>query len=129
MQFQTVFFIIFDKSAISISKNHSSSRIVGVSAEELDTPIKLQRLPTLMKVHHSQYNSTTCGFRLSNTHLLANYPLAGSIPSFLAEIRDQNGGTYKIRWFEILITPCLVKSLFFEVLDLQISEVSFGTRA
>ena len=131
MQFQTVSFIIFDTSALSISENHSSSRIVGVSVKELDTPMKMQRLPTLIKVHHSQYDSKTFGCRLSNTHLLANYPLAGSILSFLAEIRDQNGGTYKIRWFEILNrihvlwNPC-----FFEVfLDLQISEVSFSTRA
>ena len=102
MQFQTVSFIIFDASALSISENHSSSRIVGVSVKELDTPMKMQRLPTLIKVHHSQYDSKTFGCRLSNTHLLANYPLAGSIPSFLAEIRNQNGGTYNIWRFEIL---------------------------
>ena len=88
--------------ALSISGNHSGSRIVGVSAKELETPMKMPRLPTLIKVHHSQYNSTICGCRLSNTHLLANYPLAGSIPCFLAEIRNQNGGTYNIWRFEIL---------------------------
>ena len=88
--------------ALSISGNHCSSRIVGVSVKELETLMKTQHLPTLIKVHHSQYNSTTCGCRLSETHLLANYPLAGSIPSFLTEIRHQNGGTYNIWRFEIL---------------------------
>ena len=78
--------------------------VVGLSEylPEVETPMKMQRLPTILKVYHSQYNSTTCGCRLSNINLLANYPLAGSIPSFLAKIRHQKGGTYNIWRFEIL---------------------------